>query len=574
MSKKQLSLPTRLSVAVTAVLLVTTVTADLMAMRELRLTLGRSVSGSLSGMIGRLARQLDDDLGALLELARGEADLIGDLSQDEAAAVLRQRASALGFVFDYGVWVVDRDGAVEADSLGRSWQDAPLDGYEFFQRSFALREALVSEPFQSPLADAAPVVAITVPLRDGEGRMHGLLAAGMDARRNRVLNQPVGVQTSRYGQIGIFARDGTVVAHSRHELLLHQYENPLPESPPRDGVLEIETADGEKALLAVADVHNADWSIAGVFSSREVYAPIEGGFLAAQFWFCLGLIACALLVWFIAVRGVRDLSLLAGEVERIGRGDEWGGQRVGESYRGEAGELARAVNAMLASLEAARRDVEELSAREGESVERERRSIAADLHDSVCQSLALANMRLGGLRKRLDADPQALRAVEDVRGIVEEAVKEARSLTFSLSPGILYELGLVPALEWYAGEFAKRYGLEVRVEAGGSLDGMPEAAAVFAYRSARELLANVAKHAQARTVSIHAGREGDFAVLRVEDDGVGVADDPGGGFGLRHIRQGARRRGGAFVLHPSEAGGTAAELRVPFVPVAPAGTDA
>lgn len=567
-SKKTLSLPTRLSIAVMTVLVFTTLAADVMAVRELRMTLSRSVSTSLSGMVGRLAGQLDEDLAALTALAAEEAALVGGLEPERVEEALRRRASALGFAFDYGVLVIDRNGKVTADSLERDWSGGALDEYEFFQRTFALARPLVSEPFASPL-DGRAVVMVTAPLTDGEGRMRGMVAAGMDAGRNRTLNLPVGMRAGRFGQIGIFTRDGTVVAHSQRELLLKGFENPLPESPPRDGVLEIRVADGEKALLAVADLRNADWLVAGVFSSKAVYAPIERGFLRAQLWFAAGLAACAVLAWLIAGRGVRDLGLLAREVEGIGRDGEWGVTRVGESYRGEAGELAGAVNAMLASLETARREVEELSAREGESVERERRSIAADLHDSVCQSLALANMRLGGLRKRVAADADAARTVEEVRGIVDEAVKEVRSLTFSLNPGVLYELGLVPALEWYAGDFGRRYGLPVEVEAGEEPPALSETAAAFAYRSARELLANVAKHAGAKTVRIRVDADGGELLLRVEDDGGGFApgvDDrsDGGGFGLRHIRQGAKRLGGTFSTRAGADGGTVAELRIPL----------
>lgn len=558
------SLPVRIFLAVSTVLVATTVVADVMAMRELRTSLSRSVSSSLSGMIRRMAGQLDQDLARLEGLIEGEARLLEALPDDEAGAFLARKGSVLELTFDYGVLVVDASGRVTADSRGRdSPEMANFAGEEFFQRTFSLGRPLVSEPFVSPGPDATPLVMITAPLRDEAGRMRGIVAGGLVLGENRILNSSTGVRASRYGQIGVFTRNGTVIAHSDPSLILEHYENPLPDSPPEGGTLEVATADGERALLAAAFLHNADWLLAGVFPSVEVYAPIDRGFAAAHRWFAAGLVLCCVLVWAIARRSVRDLGLLADEVAGIGLdGAADGEARLRDDYRGEAGMLAGAVNTMLTSLGAARRDVDDLSARLANAEEHERRAIAADLHDSVCQSLALANMRLGGLRKRLT--PEDARVVAEAQDIVGQAVAEARSLTFSLSPGILYELGLVAALEWYAGEFSRKYGLPATVSGPDDMLPLEEDLAIFLFRAAGELMTNAAKHAAATEVRVAVLLDGDDVLLSVEDDGKGFRprESARHGFGLRNLRQRARQLGGRLVLEEREAGGTRVVLRV------------
>lgn len=567
---RPLSLPTRLSLAVTAVLVVTTVLADVMAMRELRKTLTRSVSSSLSGMVRRMAEQLDRDIGDLLGLLEKEAERIAGMPGDGVAAYLARENAALDLLFDYGLILVDASGKVTADSRQRDfWAGINLAGEEFFQRTFALGRPLVSEPFAMPDPQGTAAVLFTAPIRDASGRIVSILAGGWDLARNRVVNQSTGVRVSRFGQIGVFTPDGRVVAHGDKAMLLEQYENPLPERWPEGGsTVETVTADGAKAILAVCHLRNADWLMAGVFPSAEIYSSINEGFDAAHLWFALGLAACCLLVWLLAGRGVRDLGLLAREVEHIGTGEmDQGSGRVGEGYRGEAAMLAGAVNHMLDSLDAARRDIDDLSSRLAGAEERERRAVAADLHDSVCQNLALVNMRLGGLKKRLDGSPEA-ETIALAQGILEEAVAEARTLTFNLSPGILYELGLVPALEWHAREFSRKYGLPVEVSGDGDLSDMDEDEAIFLYRAAGELLINAAKHSGAGEITVRAAREGDDVVLRVTDDGKGMSASAdgrsGSGFGLRNLRQRTRQFHGVMHLEAADGGGTQVTLRAPF----------
>ncbi len=578
MRKRSLTLPTRLALAVAALLVAVMLVAGLLAMRELRGRLFHLVSANLSDMIAHLAESVDADLKAMLDLIAKEAEELAGADAESMAQFLRLRSRELAFVFDRGVIAVDGEGKVLADSLGRNgWDQVNLAEYEFFQRTFVRQTGLASEPFPLPLPNLPaerhpPVTMFTARLLNADGQMLGVLAGGVDLSRNRLFRLITEVGVGATGQVGVFTRDGMVVAHSNPKLILQRFENPLPEGSVVPGqVTEIRLADGTEALLSVRELPSVGWIAAGVFSSRDVFSPVEKGFDAAGRWFGLGLGLCCLLTWLLSWYLVRDLDRLAGEVKRI----DQIGDRVGKNYQGEVGAVARSVNGMLDSLEMARREIGDLSLRLADAGERERRAIAEDLHDSVCQNLALANMRLGGMKKKLEGTREGGTVLE-VRGILEEAVGEIRSLVFHLSPGILYELGLAAALEWQAGEFARKNAIPVQFQAEGDFIGMPEGEAIFLYRAVGELLANVAKHAAAERAGLELMRQADGWVrVSVWDDGRGIVStakdadfnqSEGGGFGLRNLRERARQFGGGVQVGVGEGGrGTRVEVRVPFV---------
>ncbi len=572
-SRHGLTLPVRLALAVTFVMVAVTIATDSLAIRDMRNRLSESVASSLSGMVSRLAARMDDDLAAMRRLARDEAELVRSLDPDEARRRLEARAGALRFAFDYGVIIVDQSGAVVMDSENRDgWDGVTLADAEFFQRTFSRGEGVVSLPFRSPLPDGRAIAVVTAPSRDSRGRITGLLAGAIDLLGNRFLVQTTGVGAGRFGQVGVFTRDGVVVSHTDGSLVLKQFENPVPAGGFQNGGAEIKLADGESALLAVRELSEADWIVAGVFASVEVNAPIEAGFSRAHLWFRAGLLLSSVLVWWLSEWFTRDLWRLARDVDRLGLSAGGGGTRLAGTYAGEAGVLAESVNSLLGSLDAAARDIARLTDQVADAGERERRTIAADLHDSVCQTLALANLRLGPLRKRLpaaDAD-----AVAATQALLDQSVQELRTLSFSLSPSILYELGLVPALDWYARTFSEQSGIAVTVTADGDFTDLDPNDAILLYRAVYELLANVRKHAEATEAAVRLDRDGTAVRIRVRDNGAGFPEGgpfassgpglrPGHGFGLRHLRERARASGGDLVVEATDGGGLVVVSIVP-----------
>ena len=219
-----------------------------------------------------------------------------------------------------------------------------------------------------------------------------------------------------------------------------------------------------------------------------------------------------------------------------------------------------------------RRQLQSLAAELSRVEQHERRRLATLLHDDVIQALALSRIKLGALRVEV-ARPEHLAVVETIRQLLEQAIQSSRSLTFELSPPVLHELGLDPALDWLAEEFTKNHGLPCAFSCDGQPKPLHEDAAAVLFTAARELLWNAVKHAQATQVTVRSFRDADTIGLNVSDDGVGF--DPAqnrlpsgrtGGFGLFNVRERLNYMRGTCEVRSQPGQGTCVLLRLPLDP--------
>ncbi len=201
--------------------------------------------------------------------------------------------------------------------------------------------------------------------------------------------------------------------------------------------------------------------------------------------------------------------------------------------------------------------------------QRERRRIAVDLHDRIGQSLALVQMKLGSLREGVAGPARA--GLDDAISQLDGCIVDTRTLTFELSPPVLYDLGLGAALSWLAEDLEKRHGIRIDLEDPGDLP-VDDATAGLLFRAVREVLMNVLKHAKTTRakVSVHQ-IEGKLAI-DVEDAGIGFSPtDPTfrtatSGFGLFSVREQLSRLGGTLELTTAPGQGTKVSLVVPTRP--------
>jgi len=203
--------------------------------------------------------------------------------------------------------------------------------------------------------------------------------------------------------------------------------------------------------------------------------------------------------------------------------------------------------------------------------QRERQQIAQDLHDDLGQTLAAASIRLASL---LDDDRDAVRATATaIAGLIQRANCSTRSLAMQLSPPVLYQLGLVPALEWLSEDIERTFGLKVSVHDDGDDKPLSRTARSILYRATRELLINVAKHARADCARVETRRDGDRLVVRVSDAGVGfepaqLAAQPGTsrGLGMLGVSERLSFIGGSVAVTSSAGAGTVTVLTAPLAP--------
>ena len=148
---------------------------------------------------------------------------------------------------------------------------------------------------------------------------------------------------------------------------------------------------------------------------------------------------------------------------------------------------------------------------------------------------------------------------------IQETAESIRAISRNLRPRILDELGVASALQWFCRDFAETYPkLTLVVEVTVNDGDVPERLATVIYRSAQELLNNVAKHANARNVVVRLALEDQVLMLQVRDNGVGAegasAESRRHGSGLRNLRERAQMTGGEFSVTKAPRHGTLAQL--------------
>ncbi len=201
--------------------------------------------------------------------------------------------------------------------------------------------------------------------------------------------------------------------------------------------------------------------------------------------------------------------------------------------------------------------------------ERERRRLATELHDHVGQILALAQIKLGAL-KELAPSPNLAGAMDEVRLLLEQTIQYTRSLTFELSPPILYDLGFEAAIEWLGELIQKQHGIGIEVRADRSMKPMDDELRILLFHGVRELLANVVKQAKAKRVGVFIERRGPNMRIRVEGEGVGLeisGETPlesVNGLGLFSIRERLRCLGGDLEIDGETGSATGVTLVVPL----------
>jgi signal transduction histidine kinase len=198
---------------------------------------------------------------------------------------------------------------------------------------------------------------------------------------------------------------------------------------------------------------------------------------------------------------------------------------------------------------------------------KERQNLATALHDTVAQTLAAAKMRVESLKETIRVD--GLETMEEARILLNKSIQQTRSIMAELSPPVLFEIGFIPALESLAEQITNLYGISVEVYSENDLS-LARETQVLLYQSTRELLLNVAKHANAKKAEVTVSGANGVARIEVSDDGIGLdmskvgyREDLSGGFGLFNIRERFAHFGGQLAIQSSKGEGTKVVLIIP-----------
>jgi signal transduction histidine kinase len=497
------------------------------------------------------------------------------------------------------------------NEIGRVVAEEPVSG-----------PAVGAEPIDSVSADEAlksgrPTVSnltvtpgevrrlyLYVPIHDWEGRVVGLVGGEVDPSEATFAATLRPFQSSPGGSVSLVDGAGTVLAttepgrqFTRESAGVRVTTGASTES----GRLATRAETAESGV-AVAPLENAPWSVVVRERAEESAAALQAFHRRV-----LGLIPVllgvgALFAWGAARSVTRPLVLLTRAADRIRTGD------LGEAIPGlgpdEFGRLAEAFEAMRISLKQSIDEVERANqglerrvderTRELERLYRElrkrdesrgqllskvisaqedeRRRIARELHDETSQTLSALAMGLE--TTYTSAQTEAMRArLADAKGLTRRAIDELHRLIYDLRPSILDDLGLLPAITWFAERTLNPLGISVRCECTEIEDRFRPEFEIAVFRVVQEAITNIAKHAAAETVLVECALDGRDLVIDIQDDGRGfdpaaVATSPDSqrGLGLMGMRERMELVGGTVKVDSAPGRGTYVSVRVP-VPV-------
>lgn len=199
------------------------------------------------------------------------------------------------------------------------------------------------------------------------------------------------------------------------------------------------------------------------------------------------------------------------------------------------------------------------------TISRERNRMARELHDTLAHTLSALSVQLETAKAYQDVDPAATAAILNTSlAATRSGLHETRQALKALRASPLEDMGLSLALRQLATETAERANLELSLLAPTHFPPLPHAIEQCLYRVTQEATANVAHHANARTMTVQLTFNGGI-LLQVSDDGQGFDPQQAeavGHFGLAGMRERAALVGGVLNVISQPGAGTVVQLTI------------
>ena len=292
----------------------------LIADAELRQVIARQELALLTSA----AALIDSDLQhKQLLLASLTENLPGrEPSLDQMQALLEAHDTLRDQFFNVNAF--DADGNLVASLRDRRARRINITERKYFQDTMNTREGVISAPFRSALS-GRPVVVLTQPLRDADGRIIGILLGAIDLLRPSFSAQLDALRSSADGYLFLLSDDGTIIHHPNKNLVLEKIDagaGTPGEAALRggdgweDGLLD----DGVPTLLVHKRLRQADWTIGLSYPVASAFAPMHDIRLRAFIGAVLLTGLAGLFGWAITHKLLRPLGKLRRHVEDVGAG--------------------------------------------------------------------------------------------------------------------------------------------------------------------------------------------------------------------------------------------------------------
>ncbi|MCD4784483.1 MAG: response regulator [Candidatus Eremiobacteraeota bacterium] len=216
--------------------------------------------------------------------------------------------------------------------------------------------------------------------------------------------------------------------------------------------------------------------------------------------------------------------------------------------------------------------VEQLLGKVIQAQEEERKRIAAELHDTIAQSLVGILTKVQTCQLLMKKDPsQVLGKLEELKNVVGDNVKEVRQIIFNLRPSSLDDLGLVPSLENYIKRFEKEHNIHVEFRINNRERRLPTTVETAVFRIIQEALTNVRKHSNADKTLVRLTFQPKILSLRIADNGEGFEWEEvterfmkGHSHGIQGMKERVSVLGGTFKITTEKGKGCVVNAQVPI----------
>ncbi|MDP4175715.1 MAG: PAS domain S-box protein [Bacteroidota bacterium] len=200
--------------------------------------------------------------------------------------------------------------------------------------------------------------------------------------------------------------------------------------------------------------------------------------------------------------------------------------------------------------------------------EEERTMIAREIHDELGQVLTVLKIQISLLSNKLREDQKELKEkISSVSGLIDSTVESVQKISSQLRPGILDDLGLVPAIEWQAQDFQERTGILCGLNLFRDEISLDRNKSTAVFRIFQEALTNIARHSAADRVDITLRTEDNALLLEITDNGRGITPvqiSDQKSLGLLGMKERALILGGTVQISGADKCGTTVSVFIPL----------
>jgi signal transduction histidine kinase len=522
-----------------------------------------------------------------LLIAISEYLLQTDAQTDKASSFFANLLKQSQGYVDLGV--LGLDGQLLSSARGIS----PIKGSkqpEWFVRCIEENQFTMGE-YKVEFITHEPVLYFALPVPDKHNRMLAVVFAAIDLNW---INQSIYKSFTELPQGSTLIQiddSGGILTYEPH---LHKWTEPVNfDQSLLQWILKKETGvrkstgdDGISRIYAFAPVPTS-LKARRLYISLEIPQKIacaasERIFIRNLILFGFFIILAVFFVWRASdVLLIRRINTIVHASQRLAKGDLT--TRI-ESIRGsdELSYLSRVFNDMAAALELrevreqqvmealerSRKQLRDLASYLQDIREQERTRIAREIHDDFGQSLTILKMDLSWLKKYMIQDqPEIQNKISSMFNVIDASLQTLHAVSSELRPVILDDFGLESAIEWQAGEFQNRTGVQCRLNSSIADLDLTKEQSTAVFRIFQETLTNIMRHSGATEVDIRLEINEDILILEVADNGRGITEaevSNSQSFGLLGMRERLYPWNGQvdFIGHPNK--GTRVIVRVPI----------